>query len=173
MASFGDYVIPAAMALIVLAGLFKRENVFELFLSGAKEGVSTSVNILPSLIALMTAIAMLRASGAFELLGKWAGPLCRTLHIPTDVLPLALMRPISGSGALSMLENIFKTSGPDSPAGLVASVLQGSTETTFYTVTVYYGAVGITKTRHTLPAALTADLVGFVMSVVSVRLLLG
>ena len=173
MAAFGDYVIPAVMALIVLAGLVKRENVFDLFLSGAKEGISTAVNILPSLIALMTAIAMLRASGVFELIAAWAGPVCRTLRIPTDVLPLALMRPISGSGSLSLLENILRTNGPDSPAGRIASVLQGSTETTFYTVTVYYGAVGVSKTRHTLPAALTADLMGFIMSVVSVRLLLG
>ena len=172
MVTLGNYIIPAAILLIVCAGLVKKENVFDLFISGAKEGVAIAFGILPALIALMTAIAMFRACGAFELIAQALGPLCRSLHIPVEVLPLALMRPVSGSGSLSLFETILKTNGPDSFPGRVASVLQGSTETTFYTVAVYYGSVGISKTRHTLPAALTADFTGFLMSVLTVRLLL-
>jgi spore maturation protein B len=172
MASFGSYVIPAAIVIIVIAGLFAHENVFNLFMDGAREGITIALGILPALIALMTAIAMFKASGAFDLLACAITPMCNTLHVPTQVVPLALMRPISGSGSLSLFENILKQNGPDSFVGRVASVLQGSTETTFYTVTVYFGSVGITKTRHTLPAALSADFIGFVMSVVTVSLLL-
>jgi spore maturation protein B len=172
MADFGNYVIPLAIVIILFAGLLQRENVFTLFMDGAKEGIPIAVGILPALIALMTAIAMFRASGAFDLLSFAITPLCNTLHVPAQVVPLALMRPISGSGSLSLFENILRQNGPDSFAGRVASVLQGSTETTFYTVTVYYGSVGIAKTRHTLPAALSADFIGFVMSVVTVSLVL-
>jgi len=172
MAQLGVYIIPLSILAIVGAGLFKRENVFELFLEGAKEGIPTAIGILPALIALMTAISMFRASGAFDILAFVIAPVCNTLHVPSQVVPLALMRPVSGSGSLSLFESILKQNGPDSFAGRVASVLQGSTETTFYTVTVYYGSVGIIKTRHTLPAALLADFAGFVMSVVTVSLML-
>jgi len=172
VASFGNYVIPLVIVIIIIAGLFRRENVFDLFMNGAKDGITVAISVLPALIALMTAIAMFHASGAFELLTKAIEPLCRTLNLPQDVVPLALMRPISGSGSLSLFESILKQHGPDSFTGRVASVLQGSTETTFYTVAVYYGAINVTKTRHTLPAALLADFTGFVMSIVAVRLIL-
>jgi spore maturation protein B len=172
MASFGAYVIPVAILIIVCAGLIKRENVFQLFMDGAKEGIPTAVGILPALIALMTAIAMFKASGAFDMLVAGISPLCNALHVPAQVVPLGLMRPISGSGSLSLFENILRQNGPDSFVGRVASVLQGSTETTFYTVTVYYGSIGVSKTRHTLPAALSADLIGFIMSIVTVSFIL-
>ena len=172
MAALGGYVIPVAIVGIIVAGLLQHENVFTLFMDGAKEGIPVAVSILPALIALMTAISMFRASGAFDLLDAAIAPLCGALHVPAQVVPLALMRPVSGSGSLSLFESILKQNGPDSFAGRVASVLQGSTETTFYTVTVYYGSVGVSRTRHTLPAALSADFVGFVMSVVTVSLLL-
>ncbi|HEX3026678.1 MAG TPA: nucleoside recognition domain-containing protein [Clostridia bacterium] len=169
----GSYVVPFVILVIVLAGLLKKENVFDLFLNGAKEGISTAVGILPALIALMTGIAMFRASGAFDLIVAGLSPLGKLLHFPSEVVPLALMRPISGSGSLSILEYLLKTYGPDSFQGRVASVLQGSTETTFYTIAVYYGSVNVSKTRHTVPSALTAEFVGFIMSILSVRLFLG
>ncbi len=170
---FGGAVVPVVILAIVLCGVVRRQPVFDLFLKGAKEGVSVAVSILPALVGLMTAIAMLRASGAFDALTAALAPLGKTLHFPTEVVPLALMRPVSGSGSLSVFEGILKTYGPDSFIGRVASVLQGSTETTFYTVAIYYGSVNISKTRHTVPAALAADFVGFVMSILSVRLLMG
>ena len=172
MADFGSYVIPVVILIIIVAGLVKGGNVFNLFMDGAKEGIPIAIGILPALIALVTAIAMFRASGAFDLLSGAIAPFCNALHIPAPVVPLALMRPVSGSGSLSMFENILKVCGPDSYAGRVASVLQGSTETTFYTVTIYYGSVGVSQTRHTLPAALLADFTGFVMSIVTVNLIL-
>lgn len=166
-------MVPAVIVLIIGYGLYKRENVFDLFLTGAREGIGVAVGILPALVALMTAIAMFRASGAMEMLVQAAAPLGKLLHFPSEVLPLALMRPVSGSGSLSILEQLLKTYGPDSLIGRIASVLQGSTETTFYTIAVYFGAVGVTKTRHTVPAALLTEFFGFVMSIVAVRLLFG
>lgn len=172
MASLGDYVIPIVILIILAAGLLNHENVFELFMDGAKEGIPIAVGILPALVALMTAISMFQASGAFDILTGAITPICSTFHIPAEVVPLALMRPISGSGSLSLFESLLKQNGPDSFIGLVASVLQGSTETIFYTVTVYYGSVGVIKTRHTIPAALCADFTGFIMSIITVSLIL-
>lgn len=162
------FLIPSVIALILAVGLARGKNIFELFTAGAKEGISTAFRILPALIALMTAVATFRASGALDLLVNAVRPACQALRFPAEAVPLAIMRPISGSGALSVLESIFRTSGPDSFAGRVASVLQGSTETTFYTIAVYFGSVGVTKTRHAIPAALIAELIGVVMSGVAV-----
>lgn len=169
----GSFVLPAVVAGIIIAGLVRRRDVFSLFLSGAKEGVPAALSVLPAMVALTTAVAMLRASGAFALLNTLLSPCCARLGLPPQVLPLALMRPVSGSGSLTLLESILRQCGPDSFAGRAASVMQGSTETTFYTVAVYYGSVGVTRTRHTVPAALCADITGFIMSVLAVRLILG
>lgn len=173
MAFIGSFLVPLVILAILLSGLIKRQNIFELFLSGAKEGIPSAVSVLPALIALMTAVAMFRASGAFDCLVAACRPLEAVLHFPSEVVPLALMRPVSGSGALSVLESILHACGPDSFAGRVASVLQGSTETTFYTIAVYFGSVGIAKTRHAVPAALGAEFAGFVMSILAVRLVFG
>jgi spore maturation protein B len=170
--SIGSYVIPLVIVIIIFTGLLKGENVFDLFMSGAKDGITTAFNILPALVGLMTAIAMFKASGALDLIVNALAPLGKLLHFPSEVVPLALMRPISGSGSLSIFEHIMKTYGADSFIGRVASVMQGSTETTFYTIAIYYGSVNIKKTRHTIPAALSAEFVGFVMSVLAVKLLL-
>ncbi|MFT9056998.1 MAG: nucleoside recognition domain-containing protein [Ethanoligenens sp.] len=172
MGSLGSFIVPLIIASIVLAGLFKKQNVFDVFLQGAKEGIPITVSIVPPLIGLMTAIAMLNASGAFTMLAQALSPLWSLLHMPGDVVPLAIMRSISGSGSLSLYQNILQKNGPDSFIGRVASVLQGSSETTFYTIAVYFGSVGISKTRHTLPAALAADFTGLVMSVLTVSLFL-
>lgn len=172
LSSFGSYVVPFVIVIIIFAGLLKREDVFNLFISGAKDGITTAFNILPALVGLMTAVAMFKASGALDLLVSTFAPLGKLLHFPSEVVPLALMRPISGSGSLSIFEYIMRTYGADSFIGRVSSVMQGSTETTFYTIAIYYGSVNIKKTRHTIPAALTAEFVGFVMSVLAVRLLM-
>jgi spore maturation protein B len=172
LSSFGSYVVPIVIVTIIFAGLLKGEDVFNLFISGAKDGITTAFNILPALVGLMTAVAMFKASGALDLLVSSFAPLGKIFNFPSEVVPLALMRPISGSGSLSIFEHIMRTYGADSYIGRVASVMQGSTETTFYTIAIYYGSINIKKTRHTIPAALAAEFVGFVMSVLAVRLLM-
>ena len=173
MAELGNYVLPIVVVLILVTGVIKRLKVFDLFLAGAKEGITVALNILPALVGLMVAIAMFRASGALDMLVSALAPLGKALHFPAEIVPLALMRPISGSGSLSLFEQILKTYGPDSIIGRIASVLQGSTETTFYTVAIYYGSININKTRHTVPAALIADFTGVVMSIITVNLFFG
>lgn len=154
----------------VLLGLYRRVSVFDCFTEGAKEGLSTTLRVLPSLLGLLVAIAMFRASGALELLLTLIAPLGRWLGVPSEVMPLALMRPISGSGSLALVSDILNRYGADSFIGRVASVLMGSTETTFYTVAVYFGSIGVRRTRHTVGAALVADFCGMVLSVAAVRL---
>ena len=140
--------------------LFKKVRVFDVFLNGASNGLRSAVSILPALVGLICAISMLRASGALDFLGTLLSPLLSKIGMPPDVLPLALLKPVSGSGALAMVKDIFDANGPDSFAGKVASVMLGSSETTFYTLAVYYGAVKIKDSRYTVSAAVIADLVG-------------
>lgn len=173
MVDVGSLVIPVVLCVIVLGGLYKGVPVFDCFLEGAKDGLMTSVRILPALVALMTAVGMFKASGAMDILSFGLAPVARLLGIPREVIPLALLRPISGSGALAIFQDIIKTYGADSFVGRTASVMQGSTETTFYTIAVYYGATSVKNTRHTLTASLTGDLTGFVLSAIAVRLIFG
>ncbi len=168
--SITNFIIPLLLSGVMIYGLIKRVNVFDTFIEGAKEGFQTSVKILPALVALMIAVTMFKASGALDILTYSISPVTDFLRIPEEVLPLALLRPVSGSGALAMLETILAQHGPDSLVGRVASVLQGSTETTFYTIAVYYGAVSIKNTRHTVLASLAADFTTLVMSCIAVRL---
>lgn len=167
-----SWAVPAFIILILLFGFSKRVPLFEEFTAGAGEGLKSCVSVIPSLVALLTAVAMLRASGALDLLTNLITPLTDAIGLPSEVVPLALMRPVSGSGSLAVLEGIYSTYGPDSVPGLVASVLQSSTETTFYTIAVYYGSVRIKRTRHTLAAAATGDIFGILFSALAVRLLL-
>lgn len=171
--SIGSYIIPAVMAVIIGYGLVKKVDIFDCFLEGAKEGLTTSVSILPALVALMTCVGMFKASGVMDLLTYALSPLASVLHMPKEIIPLAILRPISGSGAMVIFNNILSDFGPDSYIGRVASVLEGSSETTFYTIAVYFGAIKVTKTRHTLGASLTADLTGFAMSALMVNLFFG
>ena len=173
MKQISDLILPAVMVLIIGYGMWKKIPVFDCFLDGAREGLLSAVQILPALIALITAVGMLKASGMLDFLIAFVSPLFSLMQMPAQVIPLALLRPISGSGALVIYRDILQQAGPDSFVGRVASVMQGSTETTFYTIAVYYGSTKVTRTRHTLPAALTADMIGFLMSAVAVRLLLG
>lgn len=170
MEIIGIYVVPVSIALIIIFGLIKRIPLFEAFTDGAKEGIRSTFAIAPSLIGLITAVAMLRASGFFELLSGWLSPITNTLGFPSETLPLALMRPISGSGSFALLDDLFTRFSPDSFIGKTASVIAGSTETTFYAVAVYYGAVGIKKTGYTIPAALISDCAGVILAPLTVRL---
>lgn len=165
------YVIPVILAAVLVYGLVKGTDVFNVFLEGAREGLKTSVGILPALIALMVCVGMFRASGGLELLLRFLSPAANAVGMPEPLLPLALLRPLSGSGALVVFEDLLRQFGADSTTGRIASVLMGSTETTFYTLAVYYGAVQVRRTRHTLACSLTADLTGFLMSGLLIHLL--
>ncbi|MCI9273581.1 MAG: spore maturation protein [Clostridiales bacterium] len=170
MEKFGSYLVPVLISLILLFGFVKKVPLFDTFLDGAKEGLKSTVSIAPALIGLITAVSMLKASGALDIFTAAIRPVAAFLGLPPEVMPLTLLRPVSGSGSIAILDHIFSTCGPDSFAGRVASVMMGSTETTFYAVAVYFGAVGIKKTRHTIPAAVTADMASFLISALAVRL---
>ncbi len=167
------FIVPGIIGGIFLFGVVRGVNTFDAFLEGAREGLSTAVSITPALICLLTAVAMFKASGALDVLSWGLSPLAQAVGLPGEVIPLALLRPISGSGAMVLFNDLLAVYGPDSFIGRVASVMEGSTETTFYTIAVYYGATHVTRTRHTLPSALSADLAGILMSGVAVRLFLG
>ncbi|MBC8586357.1 spore maturation protein [Youxingia wuxianensis] len=171
MMNIGTYAVPVIVCFILVYGYLHGVRVFDVFLEGAKEGIQVSMSILPALIALVTAVGMFKASGGLDVLSYALAPVANLLGIPQEVIPLVLLRPISGSGAMVIFTDIIKTYGSDSFIGRVASVMQGSTETTFYTVALYYGAAKIKNTRHTIPAALCGDLTGFVMSALLVRLM--
>ena len=166
-------VLPVLLTAVGLWGLGRRVNVYAALTRGGAEGLRVLVRIVPSLTVLLTAVAMLRASGALDALSSLAAPLLSALGLPPETAPLMLIRPISGSGALAVGGELIAACGPDSYAGRVAAVMLGSTETTFYTIAVYFGAAGIHKTRHTSPAALAADLTGFLASALAVRLFFG
>ncbi len=173
MKVLGSVVLPLVITAIVLFGLVKGVKIFDCFLEGAKEGLTTVKNILPSIVGLVVAVGMLKASGGLDIIVKLLSPLSGVTGIPEEIMPLAVLNPISGGGALSMYELILKEYGPDSYLGRVASVMMGATETTFYAITVYYGAVGIEKSRHTVFAGLIADITSFVASAWTVRLFFG
>ena len=167
------FIVPGIIGGIFLFGVARGVNTFDAFLEGAREGLSTAVSITPALICLLTAVAMFKASGALDVLSWGLSPLAQAVGLPGEVIPLALLRPISGSGAMVLFNDLLAVYGPDSFIGRVASVMEGSTETTFYTIAVYFGAAGIKKTRHALPAALCADVTAFLAAAWSVRLFFG
>lgn len=169
----GKFMIPVTILLLVVFGFIKRLPVFDIFLQGAKGGVSSTISIMPSLIGLIVAVSMLSASGFLDVLSDFIAPLAEVLGFPKEVLPMALLRPVSGSGSIAVLNEIISANGVESFAGRVAAVMMGSTETTFYAIAVYYGSVNIKNIRHTLPAALCADFAGMVMAVLTVRFFFG
>jgi spore maturation protein B len=164
-----DYIIPVILLLTALAALRKKENAYDIMLQGTAEGLQLIKTILPSLILLLTAVSMLRASGAIEIISGILAPLFRIFGIPPETALLVLVRPISGSAALAVGAELMTQYGVDSFIGRTAAVMLGSTETTFYTISVYFGATGIRRTRYTLPAALFADFIGFFMASATVR----
>lgn len=163
--------VPLLLASAALYGMHRKVDVYAALAAGAESGLTVLVRILPTLVALLTAISMLQASGATEWLTGLGAPLLEALGIPPETTPLMLIRPISGSGALAAGSELIAEYGADSTIGRTAAVMLGSTETTFYAIAVYFGAAGIRRTRHTVPAALAADLIGFWASALAVRLL--
>lgn len=161
MAISFDILVPALLAVVSCLALAGKQDVYTLMVEGAAEGLVSLKSLIPPLIILLTAVHMLRAGGALELLTDSLTPVCRFLGIPPETVPLVLIRPISGSAALAIGSELISTHGPDSLIGRTAAVMLGSTETTFYVVSVYFGSAGIRKTRHAVPAALIADLTGF------------
>lgn len=167
------YVVPLLLLGCSAYALHRKVDIYGALTAGAESGLGVAVRILPSMVALLSAIYMLRVSGALDLLTAALSPLTERLGLPGEATALMLIRPLSGSGALAVGSELMARYGPDSYIGRVAAVMLGSTETTFYTIAVYFSAAGIRKTRYTIPAALTADLAGFIFAALSVRLLMG
>ena len=165
-----EYIVPLILAVTAIAALRKKENAYDILTDGAKEGFRMMLTIAPSLVVLLSAVGMLRSSGALEVLSAVLSPALEFVGIPPETVLLLLVRPISGSAALAVGAELIAAHGPDSPVGRTAAVMLGSTETTFYTISVYFGAWGIKKTRYAVPAALIADFVGFLAASWTVRL---
>ena len=166
-----DYIIPCILFVAAAGALRKKENAYDLLLDGAAEGLKLLVSILPALILLLTAVHMLKASGAVEILSQLLAPIFQFFGIPKETALLVLIRPLSGSAALAVGAELMATYGADSLIGRTAAIMLGSTETTFYTISVYFGAAGIKKTRYAIPAALIADLTGFVVASLAAKYL--
>ena len=163
------FIIPFMLVAIPLYGLFKRVPVYEEFVTGAKEGFSVAVRIIPYLVAILFAVGMFRASGAMQYLEDWLRPVLSPLGVPPEILPMAITRPLSGGGSLAVLADMAKVHGMESVFVKIAGVMYGACETTFYVIAVYFGAVGIKKTRHAVPAGLIADAAGVLLSVYIVK----
>lgn len=168
-------LLPAIFVLILVIGQLHQVKVFETFVEGAGEGFKTILNILPYLITMMVAIKLVQASGILEYFSLFCGMIFNLFHmdIPSAVVPLLILRPLSGSASLAYISAIFKTAGPDSPAGLMASTIMGSTETTFYIASVYFGAAGIKDPAYSIKVGLIADFTGFFAAVIITGFLLG
>lgn len=164
---FAAWLIPVFIFVVIVFALFRRVNIFDCFIEGAKEGFPMAIRLIPFLVGMMVAIGLFRDSGAMELLARLLHPVLGAFNVPVEILPLGLMRPISGSGALAITTELLNTHGPDSFIGRLASTMQGSTDTTLFVLTVYFGAVGIRRTRHALPVGLLADLGGFIAAIVT------
>lgn len=168
-----DYIVPLFLFVCCAIALGKRESAYDLMLLGAADGLKLLLSIVPTLVLLLTAVTMLRSSGAMELLTVWLAPLFRFVRIPPETAMLVLIRPISGSAAMAVAADLMSTYGVDSIIGRTAAIMLGSTETTFYTISVYFGAAGIRRTRYTVPAALIADFTGFFVAALTARLFYG
>ena len=170
---FFTMLVPVLMLGVALWGLYRRVDLWDALTQGAGEGLGVLLRIVPALIGLLTAVYMLRASGALELLGQALSPLLQAVGIPAETIGLLLVRPVSGSAALGVGADLIETYGPDSLVGRTAAVMLGSTETTFYTVAVYFGAARVGRSRYAIPAALCADIAGFLAASWSVRVIFG
>jgi spore maturation protein B len=164
------WAIPVFLLGIPVYGALKRVKVYESFVEGAKGGFQMAIRIIPYLVAILVAVGMLRGAGAIDLLAQWLDPVFRRIGFPAEILPLAIMRPLSGSGSLGIVTELIKAHGPDSFIARLAASAYGSTETTFYVLAVYFGAVGIKRSRHAVISGLTADIVSLVAAIVICRL---
>lgn len=167
------WLIPILIVVILLFATAKRVPTYEKFVEGAKEGFEMAVSIIPYLVGMLVAISVFRASGAMEFIIELLKPALQFVGVPTEIVPLAFIRPISGTGALGMTSDLIATHGPDSFIGRLASTMQGSTDTTFYVLTVYFGAVGIKKMGDALKVGLLSDVVGIIVSIVIVTIVFG
>lgn len=164
-----EFAMPLFAAVIVAFGLIKRVPVFDCFAKGAREGLGVLYKIAPTIIGLVFAVNLLRSSGAVDVICGFVQPAADFIGFPKEVVPMAMLRPVSGSGSSALLIGVFEQCGPDSFAGRVASVIAGSSETTFYAIAMYYGSIGVKNLRHTLAAAIAADLTAFAVSVITVN----
>jgi spore maturation protein B len=164
------WAIPVFLVGVPLYGLLRGVKVYECFVEGAKEGFQIAVRIIPYLVAILVAVGMLRGAGAIDLLSRWLDPLLQVIRLPAEILPLAIMRPLSGSGSMGIVTELIKTHGPDSFIARLAATAYGSTETTFYVLAVYFGSVGIRKTRHAVLAGMSADIASLAASIIVCRL---
>lgn len=164
-----DYIVPLILMATSVLALRKKENTYDLLLTGAGDGLKLLITLIPTLILLLTSVTMLRSSGAVEWISRFLSPVFAFFRIPPETALLVLIRPFSGSAALAIGAELMGTYGVDSPIGRTAAIMLGSTETTFYAVSVYFGAAGIQKTRYTIPAALIADFTGFFMASLTAR----
>lgn len=165
------WAIPFLLFTIPLYGAIRKVPVYEAFVEGAEEGFTTAVKIIPFLVGMMVAISVFRASGAMDVLSFMLSPLNKLLGIPPEILPLGIMRPLSGSAVLGMTTELMKVYGPDSFIGRLSSVMQGTTDTTFFILTIYFGSVGIKKYRYSIVTGLSADITGFIAAVYICHLL--
>lgn len=170
MEAISLYAIPLIIVGFIVIGLIKKVSVYESFTEGAKEGFTTAVRIIPFLVAMLVAIGVFRASGAMELITNLISPLTSKIGMPGELVPMAIMRPLSGGGAQGLMSDLITTHGPESLIGRMSAVMMGSTETTFYVLAVYFGSVAIKKPRHALTVGLIADLAGLITAVVVTRL---
>jgi spore maturation protein B len=164
------WAIPVFLLAIPVYGAVRGVKVYESFVEGAKEGFQVGVRIIPYLVAILVAVGMLRSAGAIDLLARALDPLLRRIGMPAEILPLAILRPLSGSGSLGIVTELVKTHGPDSLIARMAATAYGSTETTFYVLAVYFGSVAIKKTRHAVAVGLTADIVSLIAAITVCRL---
>lgn len=169
--NLGSFLIPGIIGFIVTYGVAKKVEVYNCFVEGAKDGLKICLRIFPYLLAMILAVSVLREAKILDFITQISNPVLKHLGIPGEILPLILIKPLSGSGALGVFTEILTTYGPDSFIGRVASTLMGSTETIFYTVTIYFGAVGVKKIRHTLWAAIIAELTAIIMAVITVSII--
>lgn len=173
MTFVSDLAIPLMLFLIIGYGFIKKVKIYESFVDGAKGGFEVAIKIIPFLVAILVAIGMFRASGAMDIFVTLISPLTNLIGLPAEALPVALMRPLSGSGTLGLVSELMKTHGPDSFIGRLTSTMYGSTETTFYVLAVYFGSVGIKKTRHAVPAGLLADAAGLLAALFICKVVFG
>ena len=166
-----NLAMPLIILLIVIYGVIEKKEVFDKFIEGAKDGIKIVINIFPTLIGLFLAVGTLRSSGVIDIVINILDPLLKIVNFPTEIMPLALLRPISGSSSIAVATDIMKNFGVDSQIGIMAAVIMGATETTLYTIAVYSSSVKIKKTRFVLIAALTADIVGIITSIIVCRFL--
>ena len=165
LATVSTWAVPFLLVAIPLMGLVRKVKVYDVFVDGAKEGFNVAVKIIPFLVGILVAIGMFRASGAMDLLNAGLKPLLQSTGFPTELVPLAVLRTLTGSGSLAFTTDLIKTYGPDSLLARMASTMYGSSETTFYVLAVYFGAVSVKRTRHAVPAALIGDAVAAIATV--------